>query len=52
VEFRGFPELHAPFLKRKAHTLILLHPLAGNSGHLARFLRDVGLTNVDLELLI
>jgi hypothetical protein len=32
VELRGFPDLHAPFLKRKAHALILLHPLAGNRG--------------------
>jgi len=43
VEFRGFPALHAPFLKRKAHTRSCPELRTGNSGHLGRFLRDVGL---------
>src|SRR5258708_37750853 len=42
VKSRGFRTLHAPFLKRKAHTQSCLGPRAGNSGHLARFSRDVG----------
>ena len=42
VKFRGLPTLHAPFLKRKAHTQTCPRPLAGNSGYLARFSRDVG----------
>jgi hypothetical protein len=32
----------ALFLIRKAHTLTLLYPLAGNSGHLAKNDRDMG----------
>src|SRR5258708_39384431 len=42
VESRGFPALHAPFLKRKAHTQSCLGPRAENSGYLAGFSRDVG----------
>ncbi len=42
VKSRGFRTLHATFLKRKAHTQSCLGPRAGNSGHLARFSRDVG----------
>ena len=42
VECIGFRALHAPFLKRKAHTQSCPGQRTGNSGYLARFSRDVG----------
>jgi hypothetical protein len=42
VEFRGFPELPAPFLNERRTRGPFLELRTGNSGHLARFWRDVG----------
>ncbi len=53
VELRGFPALHAPFLKRKAHTWSCPEPRTGNRGnrrvpHPSRSLRRVGYANLPL----